>query len=127
MLQKYQEALKRLFDSVFHSGGGDVSFFDYLSSVGMGISLLLILLLIVVLVIGVGFVPAKGYKWAYRVSHDAINKELEKENTDMAVLSKLKSTARCKMALFWVGLVVVYIPFAIPTVLYILTLLAGLF
>lgn len=127
MLQKYQETLKHLLDGVLHSSSGKVTFGDYLNSVGTGIVLLLILLFIVLLVVGVFFVPTKGYKFVHKAAYQTLNEELMKEELDVALVKKLESSAKRKMALFWVGFVVLYIPFAIPTVLYILTLLTGVF
>lgn len=124
MFQSYFHLIKELFEKVFHSNGGEVTFLDYLSAVGMGILLLLIVIAIIAGIAGLFFFPYKGYGFFVKNIDSKLSAALENAKYDE--IMSLEKTRKKRQILYWFLLIVLYIPFAIPTVLYIVYLLTNI-
>lgn len=124
MFQSYLQLLRDLFEKVFHHAGGEVTFLDYLQAVGMGILLLLIVAVIIAGIIGLFFFPYKGYGFFVKNINQKLSDAVENgSHEEITLLEKLK---RKRSIFYWTCLVVIYVPFAIPTVLYIIYLLTSI-
>lgn len=124
MFQSYLQLLRGLFEKVFHHAGGDVTFLDYLQAVGMGILLLLIVVVIIAGIIGLFFFPYKGYGFFVKNINQKLSEAVENGSYDE--ITSLEKSKRKRSIFYLTCLVVVYIPFAIPTVLYIIYLLTSI-
>lgn len=124
MFQNYLQLLGDLFEKVFHHTGGEVTFLDYLSAVGMGILLLLIVVVIIAGTIGLFFFPYKGYSFFVKNINQKLSDAVENGNYEE--ITSLEKSKRKKSIFYWTCLFVVYVPFAIPTVLYIIYLLTSI-
>lgn len=124
MFQSYLQLLRDLFEKVFHHAGGEVTFLDYLSAVGMGILLLLIVVVIIAGIVGLFFFPYKGYGFFIKNVSKKLSDAVENGNYEEITL--LEKSKRKRSIFYWTCLVVVYVPFAIPTILYIIYLLTSI-
>ena len=124
MFQSYFHLIKELFEKVFHSNGGEVTFLDYLSAVGMGILLLLIVIAIIAGIVGLFFFPYKGYGFFVKNIDSKLSAALENAKYDEII--SLEKTRKKRQILYWFLLIVLYVPFAIPTVLYVVYLLTNI-
>ena len=124
MFQSYLQLLRDLFEKVFDHAGGVVTFLDYLQAVGMGILLLLIVAVIIAGIIGLFFFPYKGYGFFVKNINQKLSDAVENgSHEEITLLEKLK---RKRSIFYWTCLVIIYVPFAIPTVLYIIYLLTSI-
>lgn len=124
MFQSYLQLLRDLFEKVFDHAGGVVTFLDYLQAVGMGILLLLIVVVIIAGIIGLFFFPYKGYGFFVKNINQKLSDAVE--NGSYEKITLLEKSKRKRSIFYWTCLVVVYVPFAIPTVLYIIYLLTSI-
>lgn len=124
MFQSYLQLVKDLFNKVFSGNQGDVTFLNYMQVVGMGILLLLMMVVIIAGIIGLFFVPYKGYG-VWVKNNDAKIQELL-DNNQFDQFNILSKKRKKKSILFWLCFIVVYVPFAIPTVLYFIYLVTSI-
>lgn len=124
MFQSYLQLLRDLFEKVFDHAGGVVTFLDYLQAVGMGILLLLIIVVIIAGIIGLFFFPYKGYGFFVKNINQKLSDAVE--NGSHEEITLLENSKRKRSIFYWTCLVVIYVPFAIPTVLYIIYLLTSI-
>lgn len=124
MFQNYLQLLKDLLHKICQGGNGEVTFVNYLQAVGMGILLLLIFAAIIVGILALLFVPYKGYGLFLK----NINLKLDDaaKDSDSSVILSLEKVKRRKQFAFWIFFTIVYVPVAIPTVLYVIYLLTNI-
>lgn len=129
MLKKYLEFMRTIFSAIT-SNGGEVTFTDYLTGIGMSIAILALLVFFIAMIVGGWKFPCMIYKkltkklFASKV--ELVNKlTVARTETDMTAIQSLtKELADVDHALFvrriWfaIGTIVLYIPIAVPTVLY---------
>lgn len=125
MFQSYLQLLRDLFSKVFHHAGGEVTFLDYLQAVGMGILLLLIAVVIIAGIVGLFFFPYKGYGFFVKNINQKLS-DAVKNGSYYDEITSLEKSKRKRSIFYLTCLVVVYIPFVIPTVLYIIYLLTSI-
>lgn len=124
MFNTYKDLIQRLFDNVFHGGDTPLSFTQYLQVIGMGLLLMLLGLLVVAIIVSAFILPKKCLR---RLNADIIaqiNEEINNPNDDMpkhfATLETLNKKKTYRTIVGVIGLIVLYVPIYIPTVLYIL-------
>ena len=125
MFAWYKDLIERLFSAVFEKSGEVISFLDYLSVIGF--SLLLVLAFVLTLSLFAGAVA--GPFFGYRKMLAGVKKAMEDfdENSDLATFQTLKRKLWTRRITFWCLFAFVYLPVAIPTVLYIVSLTTSLF
>lgn len=125
MFNWYKDLIEKLFSTVFAQSGESVSFLDYL--IVIGYSLLLILAFVMVLALLGGCVA--GPIWGHRKLLGSVKEAIcnFSEDATLEEFQKTRHKLWTRRILFWSLLLLVYIPIAIPTVLYILSLIARLF
>lgn len=124
MFQNYLQLLTDLLHKICQGSNGEVTFMNYLQAVGMGILLLLIVAVIIVGILALFFIPYKGYGLFLK----NINQKLDAatKDSDSSVILSLEKIKRRKQLIFWIFFIIVYVPVAIPTVLYIVYLLTNI-
>ena len=127
MLKNYLELLKKLIDS-FTKTGDVASFSDYIEAIKCTFIILFSTLGVLVLSIALMGLPYLLYK---KVTHrfveqlNNINTEMiEKQNrgedihAEFKINEEIAKKLRRAKILYWVGFTAVYIPFMIPTILF---------
>lgn len=131
MLKKYLEFLKAVFESITHKGG-EITFHDYLSGIGMSIAIVAIIVLFIILLAG-------GWKFPFYL-HKKFIADLKKKKEELveALIAAENNPSREKglleslendvtaidkkisqrTKLFIVGVITLYLPIVIPTILY---------
>lgn len=124
MFQNYLQLLNDLLHKICQGGNGEVTFMNYLQAVGMGILLLLIVAAIIVGILALLFIPYRGYGLFLK----NINQKLDAatKDSDSSVILSLEKVKRRKQFAFWIFFIIVYVPVAIPTVLYVIYLLTNI-
>ena len=124
MFQNYLQLLNDLLHNICQGSNGEVAFVNYLQAVGMGILLLLIAAAFIVGILALLFVPYKGYGLFLK----NINLKLDDaaKDSDSSVILSLEKVKRRKQFAFWIFFIIVYVPVAIPTVLYVIYLLTNI-
>lgn len=134
MLKKYLDFLNKIFESITHKGG-NITFADYISGIGMSIAIIAIIMIFIIILIG-------GWKFPSYVYHksisgimkkkeefaDQITEATKKHKLDVVNALQEKSDALdTKLAqrrlIFIVGVIALYVPVIIPTILYLLYLI----
>lgn len=125
MFNWYKDLIERLFSAIFEKTGEAISFLDYLSV--MGLSLLFVLMLLLVVAVLAGAVV--GPFFSYRKLLKSVKQKIEafNEDSDHQTYCLLKRQIHTRRMLFWSIFTFLYLPIAIPTVLYILSLILQLF
>lgn len=138
MFNKYFEFIKNLFERVFTSGGDSVSFVDY-------IYIILFTLGFIASVIAIGIVLFYSAKLPV-ILYKKFVKKLQTEITETE--EKIEKMAECttpteenlaekldnlcsklfnRMVLYVLGVVVIYIPLLVPTLLFVFSFVKSLF
>lgn len=138
MFDKYFEFIKNLFERVFTSGGNSVSFVDY-------IYIILFTLGLIASVIAIGIVLFYSAKLPV-ILYKKFAKKLQTEITETE--EKIEKMAECttpteenlaekldnlcsklfnRMVLYVLGVVVIYIPLLVPTLLFVFCFIKSLF
>lgn len=137
MFNKYFDLVKSLFDAVFVKGGSAVHFTDYLKVLGFTLAIIVCVVLILAVLFFVGKGPVAVYKKLTKKINGEI-KATEKvietkeygEYTAETIFNRydelLKNLKKRKLA-FSAGVVFLYIPFVIPTLLFIFSLIKSCF
>ena len=125
MFHSYKQLIDKLFSSVFSGATECLSFKDYLSVIGA--SLLLILALLGTLALFGG--AFAGPFFAYRKTMAGPKKLMAEFDHKMNLESydKIRHALVIRNILFWSIFIFIYLPIAIPTVLYIISLIGSLF
>lgn len=125
MFTWYKDLIEKLFSAVFEKSGEVVSFLDYLSVIGFSLLLVLAFLLVLALL---GSAVA-GPFFGYRKMLAGVQKSVAEfdETSDLATFQTLRRRLWTRRILFWGLFVFLYLPIAIPTVLYVLSLIFNLF
>lgn len=125
MFAWYKDLIEKLFSAVFEKSGEVISFLDYLSVIGF--SLLLVLVFVLTLAL-LGSAVA-GPFFGYRKMLAGVKKSMEEfnENSDLTAFQTLKRKLWTRRITFWCLFAFIYLPIAIPTVLYIISLITNLF
>ena len=125
MFNWYKNLIEKLFSAIFEKTGEAVSFIDYLSVVGLSLLFVLMFLLVIAVLGG----AVAGPIFSYRKLLASVKKKIEEfnENSDHQTYCLLKCKLWTRRTLFWTMFAFLYLPVAIPTVLYILSLIINLF
>lgn len=116
MFQNYLQLLNDLLHKIWQGGNGEVTFMNYLQEV--------IVAAIIVGILALLFVPYKGYGLFFK----NINQKLDAatKDSDSSVILSLEKVKKRKQFAFWIFFIIVYVPAAIPTVLYVIYLLTNI-
>lgn len=138
MFNKYFDLIKTLFENVFRSGGEGVRFVDYLYVLGFTLALILCAGALCAIVYGLYKLPAVVYKkLTKRVFAElhAVEKQITSGESHQVICEykvyekyeSLLKTLKIKRICFAIGIIFIYIPFAIPTVLFIISMIQSCF
>lgn len=136
MFNKYFEFIKALFESVFSKGGEAVSFLDYLYVIFFTLALVAVLVVCVVVLVYSVRLPILVYKRITRKIKDKINELDEKianptEDMDgkaiFAERDALQLSLKKRLGFFIAGVVFLYIPVLVPTLLFLASLVKSWF
>lgn len=137
MFVKYFDLIKNLFDNVFRNNGNEVNFIDYLYILGYTFALIGSLILLLGIFAGAIFIPvfihkkllSKSRKRMKELQNCVINKA--NEALEVCALSKeiaeIEKQIKIKNTCFVFGVIFFYIPFVIPTALFIISKILELF
>lgn len=125
MFENYKNLIQTLFNNIFHNGDTPVSFLQYLQVIGMSLLLMLLLIIGISFIISIFILPKKCIIWLTRNITSEINKELspEKTDTDFAKVFQLEKKLKSRKIFGCLGIILIYIPIGIPTILFIMDLL----
>lgn len=119
MFKHYLQFISNIIDTV-KTGKGDVTFWDYLGVLGN--TFLIVLVIAIIIVLAIGCFAGPKFIWGKLVgtvektlSDSLLAKEIDK-------ISAFETTLRRRKILFYVLLFGMYLPFVIPTFLYVLYL-----
>lgn len=139
MFNKYFDLVKALFESVFKASGERVHIMDYLYVLGFTFALIAALVAVLAILFGLWKAPVAVYKkFTGKITEDmdaamnALTSADEKDDTDMvaafrAEYDALEEKLTRKNIIFAAGVVFFYLPFVIPTVLFIFSLIKSCF
>ena len=121
----YKDLIEKIFSSIFDKTGEVASFVEYLTVVGLSLLFALIVAFTISLFIG----SAVGPIFTYKKMFSGIKERMMSFNKDSDVkeYEEIRKKYRNRIVLFWSLLIFVYIPVAIPTVLYVVSVVVGLF
>lgn len=125
MFNWYKDLIEKLFSAIFEKTGEAVSFLDYLSVVGLSLLFVLMFLLVIAVLGSAVLSPI----FLYRKLLASVKRKIEEFNefSDHNTFCTLKRKLWTRRALFWSLFTFLYLPIAIPTVLYVLSLIIQLF
>lgn len=125
MFSWYKDLIERMVSAIFEKTGEAVSFLDYLSVIGLSLLFVLMFLLVVAVLGG----AVAGPFFSYRKLLAGVKRNIEEfnESSDHNTFCLLKRKLWARRAWFWAVFTFLYLPIAIPTVLYILSLIINLF
>jgi len=131
MFNRYSELIQKLFNHIVAPESIEISFMDYLTVLWQTLLIILVTVLVVGVFSGVILGPWKAYK--------KLTFELKKNIAEMSGISahddtfdgkklaEYKNKLRKRNIAYGVFIVLLYIPFMIPTVLFVMTLIANFF
>lgn len=125
MLKNYFSFIENLFKSLTTSNVENISFSDYLLAIGYGVGTLLLVSLFIVLLVILAYVPLYGRKILLKNDIEAM-KELTAYETKMewedylAKYNVLNKKMLKKNIVFFSALIIIYLPIAIPTILFVI-------
>lgn len=138
MFDKYFEFIKNLFERVFTSGGNSVSFVDYIYVILFTLGLIASVIAIGIVLFYSAKLPVILYKKFAKKLQTEITETEEKiekmaecttptEENLAEKLDNLCSKLFNRMVLYILGVVVIYIPLLVPTLLFVLSFVKSLF
>lgn len=119
MFTKYLHLISNLIDTI-KTGKGNITFLDYLGVLGNTFLLILILCVIVVIAIGCIAGPKFTYGKMIGTLCDKMNGLLQDKKLDE--VADLEAKIKKRKIVYYILLFAVYLPFVIPTFLYVLYL-----
>ena len=125
MFSWYKDLIEKLFSAVFERSGEVVSFLDFLSVIGFSLLLVLAFLLILAIMGGAFGGPFFAYRKCFLGLKSAISSF--DENSSLEEFQTIKRKLRIRQILYWFVFAFFYLPIAIPSVLYVLSLIFSLF
>lgn len=125
LFNNYKNLLEKIASSIFDKSGETASFIEYLSVVGLSLLFAAIIAFAVLLVI----ISAAGPVFFHKKLFRGIKERKEKFNKDSDVkeYEEIKKLSRNRNIVFWSSFVFLYLPISIPTVLYVVSVVVGLF
>ena len=138
MFDKYFEFIKNLFERVFTSGGNSVSFVDYIYVILFTLGLIASVIAIGIVLFYSAKLPVILYKKFAKKLQTEITETEEKiekmaecttptEENLAEKLDNLCSKLFNRMVLYVLGVVVIYIPLLVPTLLFVFCFIKSLF
>lgn len=132
MFTKYFEVVKTLFEAVFRNSGENIRFTDYLYVLGFTFAIIGGVIAAFVMLALIVVLPVLVYKKLTKKTHEKIteyHKSIEsgKGKDAFVGISKEEKTLKIKKICFSVGVIFVYVPFVIPTLLFIISKISTLF
>lgn len=132
MFTKYFEVVKTLFEAVFRNSGENIRFTDYLYVLGFTFALIGGVIVAIVMLALIVVLPVLVYKKLTKKTHEKITEYHEKIESGkcegaLIGISKEENTLKIKRICFSVGVIFVYVPFVIPTLLFIISKISTLF
>lgn len=128
MFSRYSELIKNLFRHIVKPESVEVSFMDYLTVLGQTALILLVLAGMIAVFSIIILIPI----WLYKIYISGVKKKMndllalvQTNQTNIYDLEKCKKNIRNRNILYVIIIAVIYIPFMIPTVLFILTLISN--
>ena len=120
MFGKYLEFIKNCFTHITN-GGDAVSFLDYLKAIGLTLMMVGVIALSLATICFVFTAPVFCYRHVITKLRTSLSETLAKypnETWDSPNIKKVRNIITAFRILYGIGIVVVYIPVAIPTVLF---------
>ena len=136
MFIKYFELIKSLFESTFKSSGNEVRFLDYLYVLGYTFALIGILIVLICVFAGIIALPIFVHKKVTkkdRVKMKELQLQIIKEEkpTEVFKISEMISSIDRKIVkkntCFVIGIIFLYVPFVVPTILFLINRITMLF
>ena len=126
MLQAYIELLKNLLEGM-KSGGEAATFGQLLEAVGCGIGLILCVVLSIGVLVAICYGPVFLYKKLFVRLNNKIKELMSADKIDRPVLIALEKKKKLFIGLYIFVAITIYMPTAIPIVLFIFDKIANLF
>lgn len=129
MFSKYFELVKTLFDNVFLSSGESVSILDYFYVIGMTLAIIAIVILGCLILFGSVKLPILTYKKLIKklkTKRDELLKQMKSDDAENYTnlckeYEKVEQTIHKRFIIYILGIILIYIPLLIPTLLFILS------
>jgi len=115
MISKYLESLQALFEAI--KTGRDFTFLDYLTTIGLTISLMAMIVVVVIAVIAMCVGPKKVYN-KFMADLEVKAGEIIASKIYGKEWKELEKKIRNRKIMFAIGIVTLYLPIVIPTILY---------
>ncbi len=126
MLKSYFGFIKSVFINITSGNHEALSLADYFKAIGFGITTVLLIVLFIALIIGLFVTPAKGFG-VFAKKELAAARELAKSEAFSAEKAREVNEAISKKRFIYaLFLIVIYIPVAIPTLLFVIDQVLGL-
>ena len=122
MFKRYFELVKNLFESI-SSGSTEVTFGEYLMTIGYTLGIAAIIVIILILVTSSVYGPIAVHKKLFASLVKKRNELCAEGNCAVDQIKEVKEVLkkiRIRTILYVLGLVILYIPIMVPTVLYLL-------
>lgn len=139
MFQKYSELIRKIFNSIFNQDGSSVTLGDYFQTLGYTALIMLSVALCLVIFISLYYLPYRIYIKITKPFVKLINEKMsfeyecaKEKKTEKFHISneqfelEMKKFRNTKLY-FSLGIIFAWVPFAIPTVLFILSSIISIF
>ena len=125
LFNSYKNLLEKITSSIFEKTGETASFLEYLSVVGLSLLFAAIIAFTILLIA----ISAAGPVFFHKKLFKGIKERKAKFNQDSDIkeYEEIKKKTRNRNILFWFALIFLYLPVSIPTVLYVISVVVGLF
>lgn len=132
MFTKYFEVIKTLFEAVFRNSGENIRFTDYLYVLGFTFALIGGVIAAIAVLALIVILPILVYKKLTKKTHERIteyHEKIESGKSEGALIgiNKEEKILKIKKICFFVSVIFVYMPFVIPTLLFIISKVSALF
>lgn len=129
MFSKYFELVKTLFNNVFSSSGESVSILDYFYVIGMTLAIIAVVILGCLILFGSVKLPILTYKKLIKklkTKRDELLKQIKSDDAENYTnlckeYEKVEQTIHKRFIIYILGIILIYIPLLIPTLLFILS------
>lgn len=129
MFSKYFELVKTLFNNVFSSSGESVSILDYFYVIGMTLAIIAVVILGCLILFGSVKLPILTYKKLIKklkTKRDELLKRIKSDDAENYTnlckeYEKVEQTIHKRFIIYILGIILIYIPLLIPTLLFILS------
>ena len=125
LFELYKNLIEKITSSIFDKTGEAASFLEYLSVVGLSLLFAAIIAFTIFLLV----ISAIGPVFSYKKMFKGIKERMEKftAESDIKEYKEIKRKSRNRHIVFWSLFAFVYLPVSVPTVLYVVSVVVGLF